>query len=71
MKNVDVEFVLDEQRLRPSGSEVFRLGGDKTRIHELTGFEPLFDLRKRLQEIVDWFIPPSNLRRYKPGKYNV
>ena len=32
----DVEFITDEQRLRPEKSEVFRLCCDNTKIHELT-----------------------------------
>jgi NAD dependent epimerase/dehydratase len=35
-----VEFVSDEQRLRPGKSEVFRLWCDNTKIRELTGFAP-------------------------------
>lgn len=67
----DVEFVTDEARLRPPGSEVFRLWGDNTRIRDLTGFEPAWPLRKGLQATVDWFTDPANLSRYKADRYNV
>ena len=66
-----VEFVVDEQRLRPGKSEVFRLWCDNTRIRELTGFEPAFSLRQGLQATVDWFTQPGNLAKYKADIYNV
>jgi NAD dependent epimerase/dehydratase len=67
----DVEFVTDEARLRPPGSEVFRLWGDNTRIRDLTGFEPAWPLRKGLEATVEWFTDPANLARYKADRYNV
>ncbi len=67
----DVEFVTDEARLRPPGSEVFRLWGDNTRIRDLTGFEPAWPLRKGLEATVEWFTDPANLSRYKADRYNV
>ncbi len=67
----DVEFVTDEQRLRPGRSEVFRLWGDNTRLRELTGFEPHHDIRTGLQKTVDWFTQPHQLAKYKADLYNV
>lgn len=70
-----VEFTSDEQRLRPSGSEVERLWADNTLVRELAGWTPKFHgiegLRKGLQETIDWFSNPSNLSRYKAGLYNI
>lgn len=66
-----VEFVIDEQRMRPGNSEVFRLWCDNTRIRELTGFHPEYDIRRGLQATIDWFIQPSNLAKYKAGIYNL
>lgn len=66
-----VEFVTDEQRLRPGKSEVFRLWCDNSKIRRLTGFEPQFTLREGLQATIDWFTRPANLARYKSGIYNV
>jgi NAD dependent epimerase/dehydratase len=67
----DVEFVQDEARLRPDGSEVFRLWCDNTRIQALTGYEPAWPLRRGLEATIDWFTAPANLARYKAGRYNV
>ena len=66
-----VEFLTDEQRIRPEKSEVFRLWCDSTKIHAMTGFKPSFDIRAGLQATVDWFINPDNLRKYKADIYNV
>jgi NAD dependent epimerase/dehydratase len=67
----DVTFAHDEDRVRPDKSEVFRLWCDNTRLRELTGFEPKYDLKRGLQETIDWFAKPENLAKYKPGIYNV
>jgi NAD dependent epimerase/dehydratase len=67
----DVEFVQDSDRIRPGKSEVFRLWGDNTRIRELTGFQPRFDLRQGLQRTIEWMTQPANLARYKAHIYNV
>jgi len=67
----DVEFITDEQRLRPEKSEVFRLWCDNTKIKELTGFEPKFDIREGLQRTIDWFSSPDKLSMYKSDIYNV
>ena len=67
----DVEFVTDEQRLRPKNSEVNRLWCDNTKIKELTGFSPEYDIRRGLEETVKWFSNPENLKKYKADIYNV
>ncbi|MEI8205393.1 MAG: NAD-dependent 4,6-dehydratase LegB [Kiritimatiellales bacterium] len=69
--NSDVEFITDKDRLRPDKSEVFRLWCDNTKIAELTGFSPEYGIRTGLQETINWFIQPDNLKKYKTGIYNV
>ncbi len=66
-----VEFIEDPARLRPKGSEVFRLWGDNTKVKALTGFEPQYDLRAGLEETVRWFTCEKNLKQYKANIYNV
>lgn len=66
-----VTYVEDEQRLRPQNSEVFRLWGDNSKIKALTGFIPEYTIEKGLQETIDWFTKPENLKRYKAHIYNV
>jgi NAD dependent epimerase/dehydratase len=67
----DVEFVVDDQRLRPEKSEVNRLWCDNGKIKRLTGFEPMVNLTEGLKLTVDWFLNPDNLKKYKSGIYNV
>lgn len=67
----DVEFLHDDQRLRPGKSEVFRLWCDNTKIRELTGYAPTVGIRDGLQATIDWLTRPSNLARYKADIYNV
>ena len=67
----DVKFQIDEQRLRPEKSEVFRLRGENRLIRELTGFRPRYDLRQGLRKTIDWFLVPENLAKYKTNLYNV
>ena len=67
----DANLIVDEQRLRPEHSEVFRLRCDNTKIKELTGYEPQYALREGLEKTVEWFSDPRNLAKYKPGIYNI
>jgi len=67
----DANLSLDNQRLRPEHSEVFRLKCDNTKIKELTGYQPQYTLREGLEKTVEWFTDPKNLAKYKPGIYNL
>ena len=66
----DVEFIIEDQRLRPEKSEVFRLWCDNSLINNLTGFEPKFTIEQGLQETINWFLNPENLKKYKSDIYN-
>lgn len=67
----NVEFLTDDQRLRPEKSEVFRLWCDNTKINSLTGFKPAYSIRQGLQETINWFSVAENLAKYKADLYNV
>lgn len=67
----DVTYVTDPARLRPAGSEVFRLCGDNSLITSLTDWRPRHDLRSGLALTIDWFTRPENLVGYKAGIYNL
>ena len=67
----DVKFVVDEDRIRPSKSEVFRLWCDNMKIKKLTGFESKVDINQGLQQTIDWITHPKNLKKYKSEIYNV
>lgn len=71
LMDADVKWVTDPQRLRPSGSEVFRLLGDNTLITSLTGWHPRFNIEEGLRKTIAWFSDKENLKIYKSGIYNV
>lgn len=71
LMNSNIQLLEDEQRLRPQGSEVFRLHCDNTKIRSLVGFEPAYTLEQGLSETIEWFSQPTNLSKYKSEIYNV
>jgi len=71
LMNSDVEFLTDDQRIRPGKSEVFRLWCDNTKIKRLTGFVPNYSIAEGLQATIDWLLIPENLAKYKADIYNV
>jgi len=67
----DVQFITEQQRIRPENSEVFRLWGDNSRLKGLAGYEAMHNIRKGLELTCEWFSMPNNLAKYKPGIYNL
>jgi len=67
----NVNFIVDEQRLRPANSEVFRLWGDNSIISSLTTWKPITTIKSGLQETITWLLIPDNLKKYKTAIYNV
>ena len=67
----DVEFICDEQRIRPEKSEVLRLWCDNRKIKELTDFEPMVNIEDGLKSTIEWMLKPHNLIKYKSEIYNV
>lgn len=70
LMGVDVEYVVDKERLRPSKSEVFRLCGDNSLITSLTDWRPQYTLEQGLSETIEWFTCKENLAKYKTDIYN-
>lgn len=70
LMEAQVNFVEDQQRIRPSKSEVFRLKGDNSLINKLTKFKPSYSLEDGLKETIQWFSDPQNLANYKASIYN-
>lgn len=73
--DVEIEFVTDDQRIRPDKSEVERLWADNSKARELAGWQPEYGgkegFRRGLAETVGWFTDPENLIKYKANIYNL
>jgi len=67
----DVQFLTDEQRIRPENSEVFRLWGDNTKITTMTHWKPAYSLEAGLEETIAWYTNPQNLEKFKTAIYNI
>ncbi len=72
---VGIEFVSEDQRLRPGKSEVERLWADTGKAHERTDWHPeyggLKGLRRGLEKTAEWFSDAENLKLYKHDIYNI
>lgn len=69
--NPAARILVENERLRPEKSEVYRLLGDNTKIMRLTNWRPQYDLVSGLTETITWFKQPENLNRYKAWLYNI
>lgn len=69
--NPGAKIVGDDNRLRPDMSEVDRLLGSNEKIMALTNWRSKYDLRKGMEETIEWFEKPGNLAGYKPHVYNI
>jgi NAD dependent epimerase/dehydratase len=69
--NPEAYIVMDDQRLRPEKSEVFRLFGSNEKIREFTNWEQEYSLKSGLSETINWFKNAENLKQYKPDFYNI
>lgn len=65
------EIEVEDERLRPEKSEVFRLLGDNTKITSMTRWRPQYDLSSGIADTIDWFKKPENLAKYKAWLYNI
>jgi len=65
----DVKILCDEDRIRPENSEVNRLWADNTKIKNLTGWAPKYDIEAGLKETVEWI--KNNMQYFKTDIYNV
>ena len=59
----------DEQRVRPTKSEVERLVCNNEKIINNTSWKAQYDLRSGLKETIEWFM--QNMNSYKVDIYNV
>lgn len=66
-KKIDIET--EKQRIRPENSEVERLMCNNSKIKELTGWHPDYNLNEGLKETIEFI--KKNIHLYKSEIYNV
>ena len=71
LMNSNVSFIIDNQRIRPKKSEVYRLWCDNSKIEKLTGFKPEVSIQQGLKKTIDWITHADNIKSYKSEIYNV
>jgi nucleoside-diphosphate-sugar epimerase len=67
----NAEIVQAKDRIRPKGSEVYRLCCDNSKLKRLTGFSPATGLEQGIAITAEWFSNEENLKKYKTEIYNV
>ena len=73
--NVKIDIASDTERMRPANSEVERLWADNSKVKELFGWSPKYagrdGLARGLQETINWFVQPENLKHFKSDIFNI
>ncbi len=69
--NSKIEIIIEDSRMRPKKSEVFRLLCDNTKLKNITGFFPTINIEEGLNKTINWFMNSENLKKYKTEIYNV
>lgn len=71
----DIQIETDNQRVRPSKSEVERLYAGIEKAQNLFNWNPQYGgkegFTEGLKETIDWFTQKENLAKYKHGIYNI
>lgn len=67
--NGSARIVLDQERLRPSRSEVSRLLADNTLAQQLLNWQPKVSLEEGLKRTVAWIA--AHLTQFQVGKYQI
>ena len=75
MMRVEVEIVVDPQRLRPHNSEVERLWAANHKARELLDWQPRYGglegFRRGLTETIEWYRDAANLVWYRTNEYSL
>jgi dTDP-glucose 4,6-dehydratase len=66
---VEIAIETDEQRVRPSGSEVERLLADASKAREVLGWSPQVSLEEGLERTIDWL--RDHMEGYRPDEYTL
>ncbi len=72
---VSIEFLTDENRIRPENSEVERLWADIEKANAVLNWQPQYNgkegFKKGIFETIAWFRNLENLTKYKSSIYNI
>lgn len=75
LMNIEISIQSESQRMRPEKSEVNRLWADNSKIKALTDWTPRYSgiegFKKGLQNCIDWYKEPNNLKLFKTDQYNI
>ena len=66
--NKKINIITDQKRVRPAKSEVTRLVCDNSKIIKFTDWKPEYDLKKGLNETIEWI--EQNKILFKHEIYN-
>ena len=69
--NPSAKICIDESRLRPENSEVYRLLGSYGKIKKATGWQPGHTFEEALDRTIEWYRNLENLKLFKPFQYNI
>jgi dTDP-glucose 4,6-dehydratase len=73
--NYDFRVIVDEKRVRPKKSEVFRLLASDFKAKKLLNWKPryrgIIGFKKGLAKTLEWFSKQDNIRLYKSNIYNI
>ncbi len=69
LMNCSKPIVQDSKRIRPAGSEVFKLVSDNRRANELMGWTPRTSVDDGLKQTIDFV--EKNISLYRPTQYTV
>ncbi len=67
----DILIKVDENRIRPENSEVYRLLSNSNLFRKITGYKNKKTIEEGLKETIEWFSQEKNLKKIKSYKYNV
>jgi NAD dependent epimerase/dehydratase len=67
--NSNAKVVCEDERIRPSKSEVERLLGSNEKIMRLTNWKPKYSFEEGIAETIEWL--KNNLDKYKTDIYNI
>lgn len=71
LSGAEASITTSEERLRPAGSEVERLLGSATKLHDHTGWTPRHDLDQGLERTIAWFRERGDMGGTKWQRYHV